>query len=510
MRVYLIWMVFFFFTLYVWKDWWKALCFLVFMMVFVERPDMPKSVFGIPGLNPWNLLLAFVMSAAFLSSERSHTKDIKIETKVVFLFWWYVGVILISFVRGVIDTQGIVEFATLMGRNINSKQGMFIDDVVNVIKYMLPGIFFYYGCNSMERFKLGLLSVLLLNLFIALLIIKSVSFGYLTDGYSLQKAAKRVIERDIGYHRSDLAVLLGGGAWALYAYRNLFKSTFLALCTNISVILATIAILLTGGRIGLGSWAVTITLLSYLRWRKFFVIAPIFAVLMIGSIPAVQERLLQGFGAQDDIVEIKDKKTDTVIETTDPETDMTSVTSGRTIIWPYVIEKIGESPIYGYGRHAMQRTGLSLDTAIELQHPFPHPHNAYLQLLIDNGWLLSVPVFYFYFLMLKYSISLFRDDSSKIYIAAGGASIAFIVAQLVGGIAGQSFYPMTSHVSMWCVIGLMLRVYYERERINREFSEEQRGNQYDDPWKMSISCIEEKNNREKRSRNPFLRMRNQK
>lgn len=490
MRIYLLWMVILFFTFYSWKDWWKTLCFLVLLMALIERPDMPKTVFGIPGMNPWNLLMMFTLMAYWASRKRESGSSVEVEGRIVFLIGWYIAVILISFARGIVDLGGIIEYATILQRQVNSKAGFFIDDVVNVIKYTLPGILFFYGCNSLDRFKWGLLSVLLMNLLLALLVIKAIPLGYLTDGHSLQKAAIRIIDRDIGYYRSDLAVLLGGGAWAIYAYRSLFKGAFLGISTNIAAVLTTFAIALTGGRIGVGSWAVAALTLAYLRWRRFLLIAPMLALVVIATVPAVQERVLQGFDGDDEIVERQDPLTQDITQSTEGSVDMSSVTSGRTIIWPLVIEKIAESPLIGYGRHAMQRTGVSMET-LELGNPFPHPHNAYLQLLLDNGWLLSLPIFFFYFLLVKYSISLFRDDSSKVYVAAGGAGIAFILAQLVGAMAGQSFYPMASHVSMWCVIGLVLRLYYERERIRKEFGSEVDALEYDDPWKMSQTLQKE-------------------
>ncbi len=49
----------------------------------------------------------------------------------------------------------------------------------------------------------------------------------------LQKRAVRVIDREIGYFRSDVAVLLSGAAWAFFALIQLSKSslnkTFLVL-----------------------------------------------------------------------------------------------------------------------------------------------------------------------------------------------------------------------------------------------------------------------------------------
>src|SRR5437867_1200854 len=49
--------------IYAWRDWYKSLCGLVILMAFLEHPDMPKSMFGIQGLNLWNLLFLVIILA---------------------------------------------------------------------------------------------------------------------------------------------------------------------------------------------------------------------------------------------------------------------------------------------------------------------------------------------------------------------------------------------------------------------------------------------------------------
>ncbi len=44
-----------FLCVYAWRDWFKALCGLIVMMAVVEHPDMPNSLLGVQGLNPWNI-----------------------------------------------------------------------------------------------------------------------------------------------------------------------------------------------------------------------------------------------------------------------------------------------------------------------------------------------------------------------------------------------------------------------------------------------------------------------
>lgn len=168
--------------------------------------------------------------------------------------------------------------------------------------------------------------------------------------------------------------------------------------------------------------------------------------------PAALERMRHGFAAEDRFFGV------------DAATDDYEVTSGRTLIWPYVEAKIVEAPLLGYGRLAMARTGLTGRLAKELGEDFPHPHNAYFEMLLDNGAIGLALILPFYALVLWRAVSLFRDGRSPVFVAAGGMTLALVLALLVAGAGSQSFYPVEAAVGMWCAIGLALRVTIERER----------------------------------------------
>ena len=124
----------------------------------------------------------------------------------------------------------------------------------------------------------------------------------------------------------------------------------------------------------------------------------------------------------------------------------------------------------GHGQRAMTRTGLAAFLLKDLRESFPHPHNAYLELLLDNGWIGFALVVPFYLVMMFHSVSLLRDSRSTVFVAAGGACLALILALLVASAGSQTFYPREGALGMWCVIGLTLRVKVERERAQLEAS----------------------------------------
>jgi O-antigen ligase len=105
----------------------------------------------------------------------------------------------------------------------------------------------------------------------------------------------------------------------------------------------------------------------------------------------------------------------------------------------------------------MQRSGLSTRLGIEYNEPFPHPHNAYLELFLDNGFVLGLPILIFFFILLRYALQMVKVKNNPTCNTIGGVAIAYIVAFLVGAFGLQSFYPMQGTFSLWCAVGILIR-----------------------------------------------------
>jgi len=205
---------------------------------------------------------------------------------------------------------------------------------------------------------------------------------------------------------------------------------------------------LTGGRTGYACWGLVGLFLGLVRWRRLLLWIPVVAVAVVAFLPGVTGRLLQGVGGtRGQIVD---------------RSDDYEITSGRTLIWPYVIAKIKLGPLMGYGREAMVTTGLRDFLMTELDESFPHPHNAYLQLLLDNGligFLLVLPVYLAFF---GHGLRLLLDRDDPLCPAVGGAAVALLLALFVGALGGCTFYPREGAVGMWAAMMLALRVSVER------------------------------------------------
>jgi len=466
-RLTLLWLIVSTIALYAWKDWYKALCALIIMMAVIEHPDMPKSMFGFQGMNPWNFLLLVVFMAWLVNRNREGLKW-DMPNSISWLFTFYILIVFIGFLRMLSDTGGMNAFAELMGTEKKTAMNYWSELIINCIKWVIPGILIFDGCRSRQRFTYRILSILGIYTLLALLVIKAMPLGSITDAEYLQRRALKVLIHNIGYHRVNLSMMLSGAFWGVFALREYAKSRQYKFLLLLVCFITFLGMALTGGRMGYITWACVGFILCLVRWRKYIIVAPLLVISVAILIPSTVERMNQGFVTKEDSNPAISKN---------EEINTYEVTSGRNLAWPYVIDKIEEAPFVGFGREAMINTGISGEIIIKYGEAelFPHPHNAYLQWLLDNGLIGSIPVFVFYLLFTKYSFILFRDSRNPIFITIGGVTLSLLLALFFASFGSQTFYPREGAVGMWCAMGLMLRVYVERSRIleKTDYTEEQ-------------------------------------
>lgn len=442
------------FSAYAFKDWFKSLCALILLMAVIEHPDMPKSILGIPGLNPWNVLLVPVVVAWF-RARKAEGLQWDMPKHITVLLVLYLGVVLIGFARMVMH-PGVMD---------DSVSGMVSEYLINTVKWVIPCLLLFDGARTRPRMLLALVSVLGVYLLLGVQVIKWMPLSYALDGESLSERSLKILTNEVGYHRVNISAMLAGASWAIFATRPLSLLPW----HRVAIVAATVAVAyaqaLTAGRAGYVTWAAVGLILCSLRWRRYLLALPVLAVAVTIFAPGVAQRMLEGFTASSRDVNVR-------LEAGRPQDldgprggpDAYTITAGRTVIWPFVIERIRQAPFFGYGRQAMVRTGLTQFLLLNLGEAFGHPHNAYLELLFDNGLFGLILIIPFYIVVVRRSISLFMDTRHPLFTAVGGASSALVLALLIAGTGSQTFYPREGWLAMWCAIGLMLRVYQERER----------------------------------------------
>jgi O-antigen ligase len=445
MRVYALYLLVAFLSVYAYRHWYRSLCGLILLMAVIQHPDMPKSIVGIQGLNPWNVVLANVLVGWLLNRRREGLRwDMPRHLNILLLL--YLTVMLVSFVRLIADPVGLMEF---QGRP-RSLGYVISENLVNPIKWVIPGLLLFDGCRSRRRLYWGLASVLAVYVVLAVQVIRWMPPSAAVSGGALEKRSNKIIQNEIGYSRVNMSMMLSGASWAILGITFLLKRRRYQVMIWAVALMVAYAQALTAGRMGYVTWGAVGLTLCLLRWRKYALFLPIVPVIITLSLPGVAERMLQGFGQTD--------------VSGQAYTDDYELTAGRTLIWPYVFEKIGEAPLLGHGGKAMIRTGIRDYLQNQYAERFGHPHNAYLEWLLDNGIVGFLPLMTFYVLVVVRGARLFCDRRCPDFAAVGAVTLALVLALLAASMGSQSFYPREGSVGTWGAFGLMMRLSVLRPR----------------------------------------------
>jgi len=440
MREYALYLFVAFFSIYAFRDWFKSACALVALIAVIQHPDFPNEVGGIQGANPWNILLVFV-TASWLINRRVEKLRWDMPRGVGLLLLGYALVVIVGFIRRFIDMTNCEEF---------SRGELISEYFINTFKFAVPGLIIFDGCRDPKRMKWALAATLGVYVFLALQVVRWMPIQSGLSGAELTERSRKILQNEIGFHAVNMSMMLAGASWGILACLPLVRGKW----RRVALIGVALGVMfgqaLTGGRTGYATWGAIGLIMCMLKWRKQLLLVPAAALLITVAVPGAVDRMMQGFGRTD--------------ASGREYTDSYKVTSGRTTIWPHVIDKIMESPVIGWGRLGMNRTGLVTFLLYQYGESFPHPHNVYFECLLDNGVVGAIPILGFYFVVLYMSIQFFRSKDKPWHAAVGGVSTALVLALLIAGVGSQTFYPREGAAPMWVAMGLMLRVAVEARR----------------------------------------------
>jgi O-antigen ligase len=309
------------------------------------------------------------------------------------------------------------------------------------------------GCRTEQRVRETIAVFAVVVVVLAIQIIKLMPPGFITDGYALQKRALRVIGRDIGYHRNQVSVWMASGFWLLWIIMTEFKSGALKVASFVAAIVTFYALIMTGSRGGLLTWALAGGVFAWVRWRRLFFIGPIIVVLAVAFIPALQERMTAGFGEED----VAQYDVGDGIES--DALDLAAASAGRTILWTYSWPKIEQKIVLGWGGNGMLRSGVSLELwrNYEASMTAGHPHNAYLELMFDVGLLGALIMLSLYFISARKAYRMFKD-TELLPRLVGATGIAWVTSYLISGVTASTFYPNEGSIFVWAVMGMVISI----------------------------------------------------
>ncbi|MEP6915776.1 MAG: hypothetical protein ABJC89_09015, partial [Acidobacteriota bacterium] len=304
-------------ALYAVKDWYKSLCALILLMAVVEHPDMPKTILGIQGLNPWNLLFLAVV-ATWVSGRRREGLTWDLPPRITALLTGYLAVVLVGFLRMMADRTNLDD----------SAMSLTSENLVNTIKWVVPGLLLYDGCRTRERFRMAMLCALGVYLLLGIQVIRWMPLSAAVNGDSLSERSLKILINEVGYHRVNMSAMLAGAAWAIFAARAIGETTRQRALILLGSITAVFAQALTGGRAGYVTFACVGFILCLLRWRVYLLVALLAVAGILVVAPGVAQRMLEGFTPETRSVP---KRIQALEGTNTQGPDAYTITAGRVI-----------------------------------------------------------------------------------------------------------------------------------------------------------------------------------
>ncbi len=441
-----------FFSLYAFKNWFRGLLGLIFLVSLMERPDMPEAMFGINGVSPYNFLLLCIL-IGFATNAKQELAEWRISRPILRMMLVMLALFFLSFFRMLLEPGYLYEYSIATQGYSPSYLALFNEHILSSLKAVIPGFLLLFGLNSERRFQELMAVMTAVLVMLALQVLKTMPLTLLADGSALEKRAARVMDRDVGYHRNQLSVWMASAFWFMWCLaaevkQNLFKYGLIA-----ASFLMFLALIMTGSRGGLLVWAVIGFIFAWLRWRHLVFIAPVIVLLAVGLVPALQERLFESGQTEKEVLMFQ-------TELAPPEIDyrLAAASAGRTIFWHYVYQDAKKAPLLGRGKEAMIRRGITLKL-YQIWGPSMaarHPHNAYIQLTHEMGIIGAVLILAFFAVVALRALKLAQSDNERDRLV-GGIGISWTVGYLVSGLTASTFYPNEGSIFFWCSVCIVLR-----------------------------------------------------
>jgi hypothetical protein len=415
-------------------DFRAGVVLLMIMLPISGSTLFPRSLFGMTGLNPYNVVLIATFFAWLLRAIPDGSVARLVPRP---LAWLYIAPIVIGGLIGAQHVDDIKAIFYISGAlNFEDQVGYLRDMVMRplfiVLTALLVGAALARSAKPEGFIVPIILAVCLMSLFaIGFVLSSGVSIG------SLASADSRHFLSAIGMHANDLGRLYAFAyALLLFSWAE-SKDPGLRLWLLVAMVLVVGALALTFSRGAFLGFLIVNALFVLWRFnvRAMFVLA-ILGVLALAAVPGViavlYERLTMGFATG----------------------DWNAISAGRIdSIWLPLVPELFKSPIWGSGLGSiMWADAMHAGAMFEVSHP----HNAYIEALTDVGIAgLALLLAYFAHVwrgLRKLGSSAYLNPAMRgFYQGAAAALVAFLVT----GIAGSSLMPRGEHAFLWLAIGMM-------------------------------------------------------
>jgi O-antigen ligase len=428
-----------FLWVYAFRDWTVSLCGLILLTALMQKGDTLAPMAGMLGLNLWNITLAVVTVAWLLRRQRDR-RPWKLSRLSVGIVGGYIGIIILGYVQAILDMDA---FPPDLQRDLWLL--LTVDYLINPLKFLLVALLLADGCHSRRRLAMALGTVVGLGVLYAIMVVKIIPLEALGEGVGAMHYRSR-IDKQIGLGANDMARVLTLTFWSILAIQPLWFGTWWSKVGVLAAYPVTfLGLAMSFSRAGYLTFVALGFVLGCVRWRKLLWLGPPALLLLLVLMPSVTERMSMGFDP-------------------DPEgnIDWNDVTAGRTgELWPPTIEEIWKAPFFGHGRWATAHTPAYRKIAPEGGIPV-HPHNGYLEVLVDTGAIGLLIVLAAFMGVGILSYRLVRQGREPLLVALGGVGLVHVTGCLVNAMSGTTLFPNQGMLGTLCAFGIVLRVWSGR------------------------------------------------
>jgi O-antigen ligase len=411
------------------RDFRSGAVLMIMIMPIANSYVFPHAMFGITGLNPLNMLIGATLVVYVMQTAGQKRPPLFPRA----LVWMFLLPMLVAAILGMRHVDEIpYTFRTASQLAFTNEVGYFRD------LFLKPFILVLYSVLvAAATFRSENPEKFITPLVISVWVIALTIVGYVAaSGVELSDLSgeySRHFLSPLGMHANDLGRLYAVGyALLLFIWDrspNPLHKSFLFISMGVVVI----ALLLTFSRGAFfGFIVVNLIYLMSRRHAKTMLLAaaaiPVALIMMPG---AIWYRLQMGFGG-----------------------GANAISAGRVDdIWLPLLPEVLASPIWGQGLGSIMWSDAMVAERI---HFVAHPHNAYLQALMDTGLVGFVLLMAFWIYCWRGFRKLSNDERVGLELRGffEGAA-AGLLAFLIAGMAGSSLLPVPAQAFLWLAVGMM-------------------------------------------------------
>jgi len=416
-------------------DYRLGLGLLFFILPFENAQFLPK----IGPLNALNvLILGVAVSFLLLAALRGMTARPLMVLVPRQLFWFYAVPLTVAVVVGTTHFREMSAFYLLKTHPEGYKITTYW--ISDYFKHLLLVAAACVLASTVYQARSGRRWIALFTLAALLFVVAEIALTALSGGVATAVGQRNFLAY-LGRQNNEAGVMLVTAFGPILFMREMVKTPWLRFALTVAALLMIVAVVLTGSRGAFVGLAVVVGLylLRFRRLRTAFLAVTVALIGVAVAPDAVQDRLLRGLG---------NERAPTIDLTRGDE-----LSAGRFYIWANLAPEIARSPLYGRGLLSTQWSRYVRSGAFRAGHP----HNLYLEILMDGGIYGAICMFVFYRFVWRSFRRLGKDERF------GGGTRGFFLGAAAGmagmltyGFTNGHWYPAPEQVFFWLAVGLAI------------------------------------------------------